>query len=59
MHARQTHGIEALDVADVLVDDEARLGGQGGHATPRPRDKRHGAGRGAGTGRVRREMFWG
>lgn len=44
---RQTHGIETLDVADVLVDVEARFGRQRGHAPAGPRDKRH-AGTGSG-----------
>ena len=38
-----THSVEALDIADVLVDEEVHLVGHAGHAgsTPGPRNKRH------------------
>lgn len=40
--AGRTHSIEALDVADVLVDEEKRVVGHGrGGSTPGPRNKRH------------------
>jgi len=38
---RQTHSVEALDVADVLVDVELHLGRQGSGAPAGPRDEGH------------------
>ena len=44
MRSRQTHSIETYNVFDMLVNMEAGLGGQGGHASSRARDEGHGAG---------------
>jgi hypothetical protein len=42
LRRQSTHSVEALDVADVLVDQETHLIGHVGHAaTARPRNKRH------------------
>lgn len=42
-HAGATHSVEALDVADVLLDEELQLVGHGRHASAaRARDQRHG-----------------
>jgi hypothetical protein len=42
-HVKATHSVEALDIADVLVDEELHLVGHVGHdaSPPRARDERH------------------